>query len=199
MHLAIPLTLYMGSFAAAAPSFQHAQISVEVTHTNFQNQADALHSSGKPVMNEDAPPFSHLPFNFTLIARNVHGTLRLPFGFADLTLADGLARGELGYATEFALHDRKLINGNRGLAYHEAKILPPWTSLWTFDKPHRYLEFAAIPNPSEKGEQYVLEFAASRKLTLVAYTQIFFIHSIFESANQSSLTESGNFRRRQVP
>lgn len=101
-------------------------------------------------------------------------TLRgLPFAFADLTLADGIARGELGYDTEFALRDGKLINGNRALAYHEAKILPPWTSLWSFDKPHRYFDLAAFPNPLENGELYVLEFAASRKLTLGASAKMF--------------------------
>ena len=169
MYLAIPLILLLGPFAAAAPSFQHAQISVDVTHTNVQNQADALHSSlGKPVMNEDEPPFSSLPFNFTLNARNVHGALRwLPVGFADLTLPDGLARAELGYETEFALRDGKLINGNRALQYHVAKVFPPWLSLWSLDNPPQYLIFAAFPNPLKGGEQYVLKLTAGRKSTLV--------------------------------
>lgn len=172
MYLAIPLILLLGPFAAAAPSFQHTQTSVDVTHTNVQNQADTLYSSsGKLVMNEDEHPLSSLPFNFTLNARSVHGALRwLPVGFADLTLPDGLARAELGYETEFALRDGKLINGNRALQYHIAKVLPPWLSLWSLDKPRQYLIFAAFPNPLEGGEQYVLKFTAGRKSTLVIST-----------------------------
>lgn len=181
MHLAIPFALLMGPFAAAAPSFQHVQISVEVTHTDSQNQADALHSSGKPVMNYDGPGLSYLPFNFTLIASKATGShkVELPFGFADLTLPDGLARGELGYDTEFALRNGKLINGNRALAWHVAKVFPPWTSLWSYDKgkTHFYLDFVAIPHLSE-GKQYFLENPARRKLTSVASTQIFLVHSI---------------------
>lgn len=69
MHLAIPFTLVMGSFAAAAPSFQHAQIKVEATHSGSKNQAEALYSSGKQVItDDDGPRLSNLPFNFTLIA-----------------------------------------------------------------------------------------------------------------------------------
>lgn len=136
------------------------------------------------MMNEDEPRFSSLPFNFTLNARNVHGALRwLPVGFEDLTLADGLARAELGYSTEFALRDGKLINGNRAIQYHRAKVFPPWLSLWSLDKPRQYLIFAAFPNPLEGGEEYVLKLTAGRKLTLIASTQIFLVHFIFENAS----------------
>ncbi len=163
------------------PSFQPARISVDgVTHTNLQNQANNLPSSQsgiklkQPVMSEDdEPPLSSLSFNFTLFARNVNGAAAaaaatppgLPVGFADLTLADGHARAELGYETEFALRDGKLINGNRGLEYHVAKVFPPWLSLWSFDKRHTYLTFAAYPNPVEEGgrEHYLLKLTASRK------------------------------------
>lgn len=176
-YLAIPLTVIFGSFAAAAaaPSFQHGRISVDVTHTNVQDQADKYNlpcSSGKKavIISEDEPRLSSLPFNFTLFARNLQGTETLPgglpVGFADLTLADGHARLELGYETEFALRDGKLINGNRGIEYHVAKVLPPWLSLWSFDKRHTYLQFAAYPNPLEEGgDQYLLKLTATRKLT----------------------------------
>lgn len=197
MRLALPVTLFVGTFAAAAPSFQYTQISVDVAHPHVQNQADALHSSGKPVMNKDEPYHSSLPYNFTLIARNVHGR-RLPFGFADLTLADGFARAELGYDTEFALRDEKLINGNRALEYHVAKVFPPWLSLWSLDLPHKYLDFAAFPNPLEGGGKYVLKLPAGRKLTLVVSTQIFLLHLIFDNANCWFLFESYNFWRQTV-
>lgn len=188
MYVAIPITLIFGSFAAAAatPSFQHGRIRVDcVTHTtNLQNQANNLPSSQsgiqlqQPVMSteDDETPLSSLPFNFTLFARNLNGTAAvattttttlpgLPVGFADLTLADGHARAELGYETEFALRDGKLINGNRGLEYHIAKVFPPWLSLWSFDKRHTYLTFAAYPNPVEEAgrEHYLLKLTASRK------------------------------------
>lgn len=190
MYVAIPLTLIFGSFAAAAatPSFQHGRVRVDgVKHTtNFQNQANNLPSSQsgdvklceQPVMitEDDELPLSSLPFNFTLFARSVNGAAAaatktttlpgLPVGFADLTLADGHARVELGYETEFALRDGKLINGNRGLEYHIAKVFPPWLSLWSFDKRHTYLTFAAYPYPVEEGggrDQYLLKLTASRK------------------------------------
>lgn len=185
MHLAIPFTLLMGSFAVAAPSFQHAQINVEATHTGSKNQADALYSSEKQVMNDDGSRLSNLPFNFTLIAHialGIHKS-KLPFGFADLTLEDGFNRGELGYETEFALLDGKLRNGNRALAWHVAKILPPWTSLWSFNKEelHKYLDFVAVPHLSGEKEHYFLEFISTRKLTSVAPTQIYFLFILFST------------------
>lgn len=71
MHLAIHLTLLIGSFVVAAPSIQHAQISVEITSMDGQDQLDALHSSEGLVMNrtsqdDDDDLFENLPFNFTL-------------------------------------------------------------------------------------------------------------------------------------
>lgn len=201
MHLAIPFTLLMGSFAAAAPSFQHAQISVEVTHTDSENQADALFSSRKQVINDDGPGLSNLPFNFTLIAHialGIHKS-KLPFGFADLTLRDGFNRGELGYETEFALLNGKLRNGNRALAWHVAKILPPWTSLWSFNEEelHKYLDFVAVPHSSGEKKPYFLEFVSTRKLTSVASTPIDFVHSISKVLISGS-NESGIIWRRKV-
>lgn len=67
MHLAIPL---MGHFVAAAPSIQHAQISVEITNLDGQDQLDSLHSSEELVMNrtnqDDDDLLENLAFNFTL-------------------------------------------------------------------------------------------------------------------------------------
>lgn len=171
MHLAIPFTLLIGSFAAAAPSFQHAQINLEATHSGFKNQADTLYSLGNTqAINDDVPRLSNLPFNFTLVAHialGIHKS-KLPFGFADLSMKDGFNRGELGYETEFALLNGKLRNGNRALAWHVAKILPPWTSLWTFNEEelHKYFDFVAVPHLSGEKEHYFLEFISTRKLTL---------------------------------
>lgn len=173
MHLAIPFALLMGSLAAAAPSFQHGQINVEATHSGSNNQADALYSSAKQVINDDdddddgPPRLSNLPFNFTLIAHlalGIHKS-KLPFGFADLSMKDGFNRGELGYETEFALLNGKLRNGNRALAWHVAKILPPWTSLWSFNKddPHKYFDFVAAPHLLGETKHYFLEFISTRK------------------------------------
>lgn len=61
MHLAIPFTLLMRSFVAAAPSIQ---ISVEVTHMDAQNQADAVHSSEELVIIRGGPGHRNMPFNF---------------------------------------------------------------------------------------------------------------------------------------
>lgn len=45
MRLTAVIALLMGSLAAAAPSVQHAQISVKVNiHTDAQDHADAVHS-----------------------------------------------------------------------------------------------------------------------------------------------------------
>lgn len=182
MHLAIPFTLLMGSFAVAAPSFQHVQINVEATHSGSKNQADALYSLEKQMINDDGPRLSNLTFNFTLTAHIALGIQKskLPFGFADLTERDGFNRGELGYETEFALLNGKLRNGNRALAWHEAKILPPWTSLWSFNEEelHKYFDFVAVPHLLGEKEHYFLEFISTRKLTSVAPTQIYFVHSI---------------------
>lgn len=180
MRLTIPFAFLMGSFAAAASSFQHPQINVEATHSDSKNQADTLYSSGKQVINEDGPRLSNLPFNFTLIAHialGIHKS-KLPFGFVDLTMKDGFNRGELGYETEFALLNGKLRNGNRALAWHVAKILPPWTSLWSFNEEdlHKYFDFVAVPHLSGEKEHYFLEFISSGKLTSV--TQIYFVYSI---------------------
>lgn len=173
MHLTIPFTLLMGSFVAAAPSFQHAQINVEVARSGSKTQADDLYFSGKQAINDDGPRHSNLPFNFTLIAHialGIHKS-KLSFGFADLTMKDGFNRGELGYETEFALLNGKLRNGNRALAWHVAKILPPWTSLWSFNEEelHKYFDFVAVPHLSGEKDHYFLEFLSTRKSTS-AYT-----------------------------
>lgn len=80
-------------------------------------------------------------------------------------MKDGFNRGELGYETEFALLNGKLRNGNRALAWHVAKILPPWTSLWSFheDDLHKYFDFVAVPHLSGEKEHYFLEFISTRK------------------------------------
>lgn len=171
MRLATHFTLLIASFAAAAPSVQHAQISVEVTHTDVQNQADVVHSSEELGMNHGEFGHKDLPFNFTLDLRYANGQPALPFGFETLNVGDGFVRGELGFRTEFAFLDGKLINGNRALGGHVTKPWPGWTSLWSLEKRgdwHPWYDLIAIPKESGGRTRYFVEFASNGKLTLVA-------------------------------
>ena len=171
MRLVTHLTLLIASFAAAAPSVQHGQISVEATHTDVQNQADVVHSSEELGMNHGGFGLKNLPFNFTLSASYADGHPAWPLGFESLTIGDGLIRGELGFRTEFAFRDGKLINGNRALGAHLTKPWPGWTSLWSLEKKkdwHPWYDLIAIPKQSGGGTRHFVEFASSGKLTLVA-------------------------------
>lgn len=164
MHLAILFAILMGSFVAAAPSVQHAQITVEVTNMDAQSQVDALHSSEELVMNNHWRQKS-LPFNFTLSARYANGATHatLSFGFRDLNV-DGFVKGELGFTTVFGLSGGKLINGNQALGYHPNFITPPWTSLWplkTEDSP--LFDLVAISKSTRGKKNHFLEFANPRK------------------------------------
>ncbi len=47
MYLAIPIILLLGPFAAGAPSFQHTQTSVDVTHTNPEPGGRSVFLLGK--------------------------------------------------------------------------------------------------------------------------------------------------------
>lgn len=182
MHLTTAIALLIGSLAAAAPSIQHAQISVEVTHTDAQNHADVVHSSVGTGTNNDDFGLKDLPFNFTLSARYANGgRSSLPFGFADLNAPDGFARGELGFSTVFAFRGGKLINGNRALGGHVQKIFPGWTSLWSLEREgHRpWFDLIAIPQPSTLKPRYYLEFERSGESTLVSSILIRFIHFNF--------------------
>ena len=187
MHLAIPFTVLLGSFVAAAPSIQHAQISMEVTNTDAQDQVDVLHSSDELVMNHGGhSDHKNLHFNFTLSAHypHPHGGhgAKLPFGFKDLHI-HGFVRGELGFKTEFAFRHGKLINGNRALGNHPNYIFPPWTTLWPLNvgEPHVLYELNAVSDLS--GKHHFIKFADPGRLTSVASILILFIHSIFEGAN----------------
>lgn len=137
------------------------------------------------MVTDDGPRLSNLPFNFTLIAHLALGIQKskLPFGFADLTEKDGFNRGELGYETEFALLDGKLRNGNRALAWHVAKILPPWTSLWSFheDDPHKYFDFVAVSHLSGEKEHLFLEFASTCEFDLRWPSTLKIIFFVFHS------------------
>lgn len=182
MHLTTAIALFIGSLAAAAPSTQHAQISVELTHTDAQNHADVVHSSVGTGTNNDAFGLKDLPFNFTLRTRYANGGLTsLPFGFEDLNVNDGFIRGELGFPTVFAFREGKLITGNRALGGHVARIFPGWTSLWSFKRegsPPGF-DLIAIPQPSTLKPRYYLEFESSGKLSLVSSILICFIHFNF--------------------
>lgn len=185
MHIAKPFILLMGSFVAAAPSIQHAQISVEVTNMDAQDQVDVLHSSDELVMNYggQSDPKT-LPFNFTLGAyRPGSPQNKLPFGFKELDF--GFPRGELGFKTEFAFRGGKLINGNRALGNHPNSIFPPWTTLWPLDlhEPNIHYDLNALSKPSGKEQLYFIEFGIPGKLTLVISILILFIHSIFKSTD----------------
>ncbi|MCJ1346821.1 hypothetical protein MMC31_005039 [Peltigera leucophlebia] len=162
MHLAIPFTLLMGSFVAAAPSIQHAQISVEVTNMDAQDQVDVLHPSDELVMNYGGPSDSkYLPFNFTLTAQYAQTNgVKLPFGFKDLNI-NGFLRGELGFKTEFAFRNGKLINGNRALGNHPSFIFPPWTTLWplNINEPNVFYNLNAFSKPSGEEQHYFIEFS----------------------------------------
>lgn len=183
MHLTTAIVLLIGSLAAAAPSIQHAQISVEVIHTDAQNHADVVHSSVGTGTNNDGFGLKYLPFNFTLSARYANGgPTSLPFGFENLDVgSDGFVRGELGFPTVFAFREGKLINGNRALGGHVHRIFPGWTSLWSLERAvHRpWFELIAIPQPSTLKPRYYLEFERSGKSTLVSSTLIRFIHFNF--------------------
>lgn len=160
------------------------------------DQADALHSSEELVMNDGGRGLNSLPFNFTLSARHANGPASLSFGFENLDGADGFVRGELGFRTEFAFRDGKLINGNRALGYHVARIFPPWTSLWSLKgEVHSFLEFIAISRNSGGRPNHFLEFVRSGKFTSTA--SISFPSSIqwFEGANWWFLIERSNLWR----
>ena len=178
MRLAIPFTLLMGSYVAAAPSIQHAQISVEVTDVDAYDQVDALHASEELVINNGRPAFKSLPFNFTVRARQVYSPLSLPFGFKNLDAPSGFARGELGFRTEFAFRNGKLINGNRALGYHVARIFPPWTSLWSLKDDVQFLELVATSQHSGGRVNHFLELEKSGEFTSIASILFFFIHSM---------------------
>lgn len=167
MLLALPFTLLLGSYVAAAPSIHHAQIRVDITDINVQNHVDALHSSEELVMNQVGLGEKSLPFNFTLSARPVKGSASLPFGFATLDATDGLIRGELGFSTEFAFRNGRLITGDRALSYHLAEIFPPWTSLWSLNKevPGPFIELIAISQASEGKLTHFLVFERNGKFT----------------------------------
>lgn len=166
MYLAIPFTLLLGSYVAAAPSIQHAQISVEVSsNMDAYDQVDALHSSEEPVMIDGERGLKSLPFNFTLTGRHASGSAVLPFGIQHLDARDGFARGELGFRTEFAFRHGKLIVGNRALGYHVARIFPPWTALWSLkSEPRSFLELVAIPRHSGGRPDYFLKVERTGKL-----------------------------------
>lgn len=166
MYLAVPFTLLMGSYVAAAPSIQHAQISVEVSsNMDAYDQIDALHSSEEPVMINGERALKSLPFNFTLTGRHAHGPAALPFGIENSNAPDGFNRGELGFRTEFALRHGKLIVGNRALGYHVARIFPPWSALWSLkSEPRSFLELIAIPRQSGGRPVYFLELEGPGKL-----------------------------------
>lgn len=198
MHLAIPFTLLMGYFVAAAPSIQHAQISVEITNMDAQDQVDALHSSEELVMNyadqdhPDDPDWDpeNLPFNFTLGVQYVDGSQYggqyedLSFGFEDLQ-ADPSVWGKIGFRTEFAFRNGALINGNKALGSHPTHVNPGWTSLWPLKKENEHKIFFLLAwSKNLRGKRhYSLEFSTSGKSLSVASISIVFIHSIFEGAN----------------
>lgn len=97
MHLAIPFTLLLGSYVAAALSIHHAQIRVDITNMDSQNHVDVLHSLEELVMNQIGLGLKSLSFNFTLSARSVKGSSSQPSGLAEGS--DDFTRGELGIST----------------------------------------------------------------------------------------------------
>ena len=169
MHLAIPFTLLMGSYVAAAPSIQHAQISVKITNMDVQNQVDTGHSLEELVKNQGGSGLKSLPFNFTLSARYAEAAVSLPFGFENLDGRDGLIRGELGFSTVFAFREGKLIYGNRALGPHLFEIFPPWTSLWTLkgENDSTFFDLIVTSPDSRESPNYFFELARSGKFTLV--------------------------------
>ena len=186
----------MGSFVAAAPSIQHAQISVEITNMDAQDQVDALHSSEELVMNgADNPDDPDLdpenrPFNFTLgvqyFNRGQDGGLdhHLSFGFEDLK-GDTFGRGEIGFPTEWAFRNGKLINGNKALGIHPNHANPGWTSLWPLEEENSKKIFDLLVWSIQiRGKlHYALQFGTSGKSISVASISTLFIQSIFEGAN----------------
>lgn len=179
MHLAIHLTLLMGSCIVAAIPIQHAQISVEITSMDGQDQLDALHSTEGLVMNrtsqdDDDDLLENLPFNFTLgvqyVNRRGGQDKDLDFGFDD-SKADTFVRGELGFSTEFAFLDGKLINGNKALGIHPRPISPGWTSLRSLkdDTPSSIFDLLVYSTGSGERQRYVIEFANSGKFTSVTF------------------------------
>lgn len=114
----------MGSFVAATPSIQDAQISVEVTNMDAQGLS-AHHANGGYCA-------------------------KLPFGLEDLNV-DGFVRGELGFTTEFALQNGKLINGNSALGSHPKPIYPSWSSLWSLKTNQPIFDLVAFLYHQEEG------------------------------------------------
>lgn len=187
MHLAIPFTLLVGSYVAAAASIQHAQISVEITNGDAQDQVDFLHSSDELVMNHGGHnDRKNLPFNFTLSAHYAREgpNRKLDFGFKDLNI-HGFVKGELGFKTEFAFRNGKLINGNSALGNHPNYIFPPWTTLWplSLTEPHVHYNLNIIPGPPGKVKHYFIESPNPGRLTSVASILILLINSSFEGAD----------------
>lgn len=200
MHLAIlPFTLLLGSYVAATPSIKHAQISVDITNMDAHDKVDALHPSEDRLVMQDVGyyGFPNLEFNFTLNARFANGPASLPFGFANLEGSDGFVRGQLGFRTEFAFRNGKLINGNRALGYHVARIFPPWTSLWSLKEGavHSFPELIAIPQNSGRGKyNYFLEFVKSGKLLNSRFCfYLIFIFFLFFFIHYKSLKRRANW------
>lgn len=199
MHLAIPFTLLLGSFVAAAPSFQHAQISVDITNMETQGQVDALYSSDELEVHHGGHHIhKDLPFNFTLSARHASGHPRagLPFEFERLNGRDSI-RGELGFTTIFAFRDGKLISGNRALGYDPRRPWPPWTALWPLEikEPVQFFHLIGVSESSGGILHYFIEFENRGKLTSGTFILISFIYLILEGANWWNLIERKRLRR----
>lgn len=193
MHLVIPFIPLMSSIVAAAPSVQHAQISVELTTMDARDQLDAPYSPEGLVINpaDEYDDPENLPFNFTLSVqyanwgRDEDQDENLSFGFKDLK-SDTFARGEIGFPTEFAFRKGFLINGNKALGLNPNRVSPGWTTLWPLkeDQPNENIfDLLVWPKQSGGKKKYFLEFTTSGNLTLVAFILKLFIQSIFEGAN----------------
>lgn len=129
------------------------------------DQVEAFHSSEEPVINNGGRGLKSLPFNFTLTGRHANGPGSLVFGIEHLNAADGFARGELGFRTEFAFRNGKLINGNRALGYHAARIFPPWTALSSLKGGvNAFPELIAVPQHAGGRPNYFIEFERPGKL-----------------------------------
>ncbi len=141
------------------------------------DQVDALHSSEELVMNAGGRGLKSLPFNFTLSGRHATGPGSLLFGIEHLNAPDGFGRGELGFRTEFALRNGKLINGNRALGYHAARIFPPWTALYSLKgERSSFPEIIAIPQHAGGRPNYFLEFESSGKLASIDCFYLILLH-----------------------
>lgn len=172
MHLAVPFILLMGSFVGAALSIQQAQLSIEVKNIDTKDKFDVLRSSQELVMDHDRNyDRKTLRFKFTILAYSFYGAHGgqpggQHLGFEDLNV-HGFVRGELGFTTDFALRNGKLINGNRALGNHPSYIYPPWTTLWPLNlkEPHIFHDLVAVSKSAGNKQVYDLELANSGKLT----------------------------------